>query len=173
MKLPIRISMILAILVTTGLFSGVQAQKLFFLFAHGQYLTPIDKDLKNAYNFGAGAEGGAGIGLGKTFLTGTIGYSVFDAKKGTGLSNLTMVPMKLGLRHYFLPMNLIYIHADAGVVNLKAKGSDSQSRFTGDIGAGVKLGPLEAGIAYDGFSKKDPSGYASWLAFKVGWRMGL
>jgi hypothetical protein len=70
-------------------------------------------------------------------------------------------------------MNLIYIHADAGVANLKVKGSNSFSRFTGDVGAGVKLGPLEAGIAYDGFSKKDPYIGASWLAFKVGWRIGL
>lgn len=170
MKLSIRISMILAILITTGLFSGVQAQKLFFVFLHGQYLTPTDKDFKNGYNFGAGAEGGAGVGLGKTFITGTVGYSVFDAKEG---SNLTMVPMKLGLRHYFLPMNLIYIHADAGVAKLKVKGSDSFSRFTGDVGAGVKLGPLEAGLAYEGFSKKDPDGGASWLAVKVGWRIGL
>jgi len=173
MKLPIRISMILAILMITGLYSGVQAQKLFFIFVHGQYLTPTDKNFKNAYNFGAGAEGGAGIGLGKTFITGTVGYSVFEAKKGTPATNLTMVPMKLGLRHYFLPMNLIYIHADAGVANIKVKGGSSASPFTGDVGAGVKLGPLEAGIAYDGFSKKDSYGSASWLAFKLGWRIGL
>jgi len=173
MKLPIRISMILAILMITGLFSGVQAQKLFFIFVHGQYLTPTDKDFKNAYNFGAGAEGGAGIGLGKTFITATVGYSAFAAKKGTTANTLTMVPMKLGLRHYFLPMNLIYIHADAGVSNLKTKGINSVSPFTGDVGAGVKLGPLEAGIAYEGFSKKDPYGSATWVAFKLGWRIGL
>jgi hypothetical protein len=173
MKILIRLSMAIALLLLAGTYTGTQAQKLFFLFAHGQYASPLEKDFKNLYNFGVGAEGGAGLGFGKTFITGTVGYSVFDAKSGTGVGNLTYVPMKLGLRQYFLPMNLIYIHADAGVANIKVKGASTVSRFTGDVGAGVKLGPLEAGIAYDGFSKKDPSGYASWLAFKVGWRMGL
>ena len=26
---------------------------------------------------------------------------------------------------------------------------------------------------FDGFARSDPSGYASWLAFKFGWRIGL
>jgi hypothetical protein len=172
MKQLIRFS-IIATLLTTGLCTGVQAQKLVFLFAHGQYLSPLQSDFKNVYNYGLGAEGGIGLGVGNTFFTGTVGYSVFNSKSGTDVGNLTYVPVKVGIRHYFLPMHLIYIHADAGVGNIKIKSGDSYSRFTGDIGAGVKLGPLEAGIAYDGFSRKDPSGYASWLAFKVGWRMGL
>ena len=41
-----------------------------------------------------------------------------------------------------------------------------------DIGAGAKLGPFEIGVAYDGFARKD-EGYATWLAFKAGWRFGL
>ena len=64
-------------------------------------------------------------------------------------------------------------HADAGVANIKIKGADSHTRFTSDVGAGVKLGPLEAGVAYEGFSQGDPSGFASWIGFKLGWRFGI
>jgi hypothetical protein len=163
----------IAIVLIAGVSTSVKAQKLFFVFAHGQYATPLQSNLKNNYNFGLGAEGGAGIGFGKTFITATVGYSVFDARSGTEAGNLTYVPIKAGFRKYFLPMNLLYIHADAGVANVKVKGGGSSSRFTGDVGAGVKLGPLEAGVAYEGFSQSDPSGFASWLAFKLGWRLGL
>ena len=174
MKYGIRYLMAMALLLITGLYSGTQAQKLFFVFAHGQYATPVQTSFKNDYNFGLGAEAGVGIGFGtKTFLTGTVGYTVFDAKSDE-VKNITYVPMKVGLRRYFLPANLIFIHADAGVGHIKDKTTNSSySRFTADVGAGVKLGPFEVGVAYDGFSRDGSSGYASWLAFKAGWRFGL
>ncbi|THU37114.1 hypothetical protein FAM09_19375 [Niastella caeni] len=165
--------MVLAVLLVTGIFSGAHAQKLFFLFAHGQYASPVQSSFKNDYNFGLGAEGGVGIGTGKTFFTGTVGYTVFDARSGE-VGNITYVPMKVGLRRYFLPANLLFIHADAGVAHIKDKTTNSTySRFTADVGAGAKLGPFEVGVAYDGFSRSGSSGYASWLAFKAGWRFGL
>ncbi|HEX6429898.1 MAG TPA: hypothetical protein VF008_19525 [Niastella sp.] len=174
MKFGIRSLGIIAVLLIAGVFNGAQAQKLFFVFAHGQYASPVQTSFKNDYNFGLGAEGGVGIGFGtKTFLTGTVGYTVFDAKSGE-VGNITYVPMKVGLRRYFLPANLIFIHADAGVGHIKDKTTNSSySRFTADVGAGVKLGPFEVGVAYDGFSRDGSSGYASWLAFKAGWRFGL
>jgi hypothetical protein len=175
MKTTIGLPVVLAGLLAAGLPARVQAQKLFFVFVHGQYATPSQTSFKDNYNFGLGAEGGAGIGFGKTFFTGTVGYTVFDAKSNTesGKGNLTYVPMKLGIRRYFLPGHLLFVHADAGVAHIKEKSAGSYSRFTGDVGAGVKLGPLEAGVAYDGFSQSDPSGFASWIGFKLGWRFGL
>jgi hypothetical protein len=174
MKYGARLIAVAVFLLITGMYNSAQAQKLFFVFAHGQYATPVQTSFKNDYNFGLGAEAGVGIGFGtKTFLTGTVGYTVFDAKSKE-LSNITYVPMKVGLRRYFLPANLIFIHADAGVGHIKDKTDNSSySRFTADVGAGVKLGPLEVGVAYDGFSRSGSSGYASWLAFKAGWRLGL
>ena len=163
----------MALLLITGIYSGAQAQKLFFVFAHGQYASPVQASFKNDYNFGVGAEGGVGIGTGKTKLVGTVGYTVFNAKSGE-VGNITYIPMKVGIRRYFLPANLIFIHADAGVANIKDKTTNSSySRFTADIGAGAKLGPFEIGVAYDGFAREGSSGYASWLAFKAGWRFGL
>jgi hypothetical protein len=173
MKYGIRSLMVVALLLITGIYSGAQAQKLFFVFAHGQYSTPVQASFKNDYNFGLGVEGGAGIGTGKTKLVGTVGYTVF--KGSSEMTNTIYIPMKLGIRRYFLPANLLFIHADAGVANIKDKTtSSSYSRFTADVGAGAKLGPFEVGLAYDGFSSRNgSSGYASWLEFKLGWRFGL
>ena len=164
---------LVAILLIAGSYNSAQAQKLFFVFAHGQYASPLQNSFKNDYNYGAGAEAGAGIGFGsKTFLTGTLGYTIFNSPSKE-IGNITYVPMKLGFRRYFLPANLIFIHADAGVAHITDKTNDSKyTRFSGDVGAGVKLGPFEVGVAYDGFAKEE-SGYASWFAFKAGWRFGL
>lgn len=154
----------------TGICTGAKAQKLFFLFGHGQYASPAGS-FKDNYGFGLGAEAGAGIGAGKTFFTGTVGYTYFDAKSGKEAGNLTYIPMKLGLRHYLLPGNLLFIHADAGVANIKERNTgEKSSHFTADVGGGVKLGPMEVGIVYDGFSD---NGFNSWIGFKVGWRIGL
>jgi hypothetical protein len=173
MQFIFRSTIVLTLILMTAV-AGAKAQKLFFIFAHGQYASPLDANFKDNYSYGLGAEGGVGIGTGKTFFIGTIGYTYFNDRAGSGAGNLTYVPMKIGVRHYLLPGKLIFIQADAGIgtINNKSKGG-STSRFTGDIGAGVKLGPLEVGVSYDGFSRSDPSGYASWLAFKAGWRIGL
>jgi len=173
MNYSIRLLTLMALLLLAGVYNSAQAQKLFFVFAHGQYASPLQASFRNDYNFGLGAEAGAGIGFGsKTFLTGTVGYTVFKAQL-KDLGNITYVPMKLGFRRYFLPANLLFIHADAGVGHIKDKTNNSSyARFSGDVGAGVKLGPLEVGVAYDGFAKEE-SGYASWIAFKAGWRFGL
>ncbi len=64
MKYGIRSLMVMAILLIAGLYNGVQAQKLFFAFAHGQYASPVQTSFKNDYNYGVGAEGGVGIGFG-------------------------------------------------------------------------------------------------------------
>jgi hypothetical protein len=173
MKYAIRCLTVVAMLLIAGSYNSAQAQKLFFVFAHGQYASPVQTSFKNDYNFGLGADAGAGINLGKkTFLTGTVGYTVFNAPSKE-ISNLTYVPMKLGVRKYFLPTNLLFIHADAGVAHIKDKTiNSSYSRFSGDVGAGVKLGLFELGVDFDGFSRVN-AGYASWLAFKAGWRFGL
>lgn len=170
MKILIRISMTITAVLIAGAYSGAQAQKLFFVFAHGQYATPVQNDFKNNYGFGLGAEAGLGIGTGKTFFTGTVGYTFFDAQSESAAGNLTYVPVKAGIRRYILPGNLLFIHADAGVATIKIKGGDSFSRFTADVGAGAKLGPFEIGVAYDGFTG---TGNASWLEFKAGWKLGL
>jgi hypothetical protein len=170
MKTPVKIALVTVLL--TVIYTGAKAQKLFFVFAHGQYCSPVQTAFKDNYGYGLGGEVGAAFGAHKTFFTGTIGYSYFDARSGREGGNLTIVPMKLGIRRYLLPANLIYLHADAGVATIKDKGSDTRtSGFTADVGGGVKLGPMELGVAYDGFSYQ--GSFRSFVAFKAGWRFGL
>lgn len=172
MKYGIRSLTVMAMLIIAGLYGKVQAQKVFFAFAHGLYASPVQSEFKNDYNYGAGAEGGVGIAVGKkTFLTGTIGYTVFNSPSKE-LGNITYVPMKIGVRKYFLPAKLLFLHADAGVGQIKDKTTNtSSSRFSANVGGGVKLGPFEMGVAFDGFVRN--GGYASWVGFKAGWRFGL
>jgi len=164
----------IVLLSVAGLNNKASAQHLVFLFAHASYDVPVDKDFKNNYTYGLGAEGGVGLGTGRTFFTGTIGYTQFEANPGKGVNNLSYVPVKIGFRHYLLIGKVLFINADAGIGTITDRVTHtSQSRFTADIGPGVKLGPFEAILNYDGFTRSDPSGYASWLAFKIGWRIGL
>lgn len=148
-----------------------KAQSLFFLFGHAIYDKPLQTNLKDGYNYGAGVEAGAGIGKNSTFLTATLGYTKFNARTGNGAGNLSYVPFKVGLRQYVVG-KLLFLNANAGVANIKNK-IDSQSRFTADVGVGAKLLGLDLGINYDGFAGKDPSGWASWFSFKAGFRFGL
>ncbi len=162
------------LLLALGTAKKAGAQHLVFLFAHGQYASPLDKDFKNNYSYGLGAEGGVGLGTGSTFFMGTIGYSYFKAMSGKDAGNLTFVPIKVGVRHYLLVGKILFIDANAGIGAITNRATHtSESRFTADAGAGVKLGPLDLGINYEGFSRSDPSGFASWLAFKLGWRIGF
>lgn len=172
MKYGIRSLIVLASLLMGGVYNSAMAQKLFFIFAHGQYATPVQNSFKNDYNFGVGADAGVGIGPGKTKLVGTVGYMVFKASSKE-MANTIYIPMKIGVRRYFLPANILFINADAGVAHIKDKTTTSSySRFTADVGAGAKLGPFDLGVAYEGFSRAG-AGYASWIGFKAGWRFGL
>lgn len=168
------IAVLLLSFIAMGFSTRLQAQKLFFLFGHGTYAAPVDSYFKNNYSYGFGVEGGAGIGTGRTFFVGTIGYTHFNAKSGNTFGNTSYVPVKGGIRHYLLVGKLLFIHADAGVGFIKNEKIDG-SRFTGDVGLGVKLGPFEVLADYDGFTRgsAETSGYSSWIGIKAGFRFGL
>ncbi len=151
----------------------LNAQKLVFLFGHGLYDAPTG-GLADHYNYGLGVEGGVGIGLNKTFLTGTIGYTNFFNKSGNPAGDLKYVPIKVGLRHYLMA-KLLFVNLNAGVASLDNKLISSSARFTADAGIGAKLGPLDLGVNYDGFDGSNgvSSGWNSWFSFKAGFRIGL
>ena len=155
------------------LINTAHAQKLVFLFGHGIYATPLDKNFKDGYNYGLGIEGGAGLGWGKTFIIGTSGFTEFKSADGNMLGHIVLIPVKLGLRQYVFS-KLIYLHGDLGIMNIKYKNaSTSESKFSSDFGVGVKLTAFEVQLDYDGFSRSDPSGYASWIGIKAGFAIGL
>lgn len=149
----------------------LNAQHLVFVYGHALYASPLDKNFQNGYNSGIGAEAGAGIGWKKTFLVGTIGYTNFFHKSIVEEGDLHFVPIKAGLRQYLFLKNL-YIHGDVGLGTIKNKVT-SDTRFSGDVGVGIKFVGLEAELDYDGFNRKDPSGYASWIGIKAGFALGL
>lgn len=164
-------SFILLVMIMLGITAKTSAQQLFFLFGHGVWANPSDKNFKDTHKTGLGVEGGAAIGWNKTFIVGTIGYSSFGADGPNTKGSLSYVPLKAGLRQYIFS-KLIYLHGDLGIANIKDDGG-SRSPFSGDIGAGVKFGMFEAQLDYDGFSRSDPSGYASWIGIKAGINIGL
>jgi len=159
---------------------NLYAQHVGFVFGHALYAGPLDKNFSNNYNSGLGVEGGGGIGWNKTFLVGTIGYTNFFHKSVTdgdssgpyaSGSDLHFIPIKVGLRQYIF-MKTIYLHGDVGLGNIKSKAA-SDTRFSGDIGAGIKFMHFEVQIDYDGFTRNNPSGYASWFGIKAGLEFGL
>jgi len=169
MRKKMLLQMIITLLFTSV--SQLYAQHLVFIYAHALYAAPVDKNFKNNYTSGLGLEGGAAIGWNKTFLVGTIGYSNFFHESENLGGDLHYVPFKAGLRQYIFLKDL-YIHGDLGIGKLNDKiGSDTQ--FSGDIGAGIKFAGLEVQLDYDGFTRSDPSGYASWIGIKAGFNIGL
>lgn len=157
-------------------YTSVNAQKLFFVSAHATGAKPSGKGLLGQSDFGLGGEVVGGIKImRKTYATGTLGYSYFFPKhlfKDDG--GLNYVPVRFGIRQNFLPLNVLYLHADAGPASLKNK-AISGSRVTASFGAGAKLGPIEAQLDYELIGKKhtDPPGDHGWVAFKLGYRFGL
>ncbi|CAN5746782.1 hypothetical protein BH10BAC2_BH10BAC2_44050 [soil metagenome] len=149
------------------------SQNLLFLYAHGIYANPVDKNFKDGYNAGLGVEAGAAIGWNKTFIVGTLGYTSFSDRDNNTAGNISYTPFKVGLRQYVFS-KLIYIHGDLGIGKVKNEVIDD-TRFSGDIGAGVKLAGFEVQLDYDGFTRKSPeaSGYASWIGIKAGFNLGL
>ena len=150
------------------------AQKLIFLFGHVVYSAPVDTYFSHNYSSGLGVEGGVGIGTNRTFLVGTIGYSAFSAYSSNPYGKLSFVPVKAGVRHYLLIGKILFINADIGIGIIK-NGLYNGSRFSGDVGLGVKLGPLEVMADYDGYanSSSQASGYSSWIGIKAGMTFGL
>jgi hypothetical protein len=150
------------------------AQRLFFLFAHGVYCAPVDTYFKHNYNYGGGVEAGAAFGTGRTFLLGTIGYTSFRTASGNKNGNIDFVPIKAGLRHYLLVGKLLFFQVDAGVAHVQ-NSLVYGSRFTGDLGLGMRLGAFEVLAVYDGYARsgEENAGYSSWFGLKAGFRLGL
>jgi hypothetical protein len=148
---------------------NVKAQHLVFLYGHAIYGTPVEKSFKDGYNTGIGVEAGAGVGWKKTFIVGTVGFTNFFHESGNPAGDFRYVPVKGGIRQYIFLKN-IYVHGDLGLGNIKTK-EGSDSRFSGDIGAGVKFTGFEAQLDYNTITGKSPA--ASWIEFKAGFAIGL
>lgn len=151
-------------------FAGkLNAQRLVFVFGHAEYATAVG-DLKNINDKGVGAEAGLGLGLNKTFFTGTIGTTwLSSANNNSSTGTLRYTPVKLGIRRYVFRKN-IFLKADAGWANMKyAKVSGGTSVFTSSFGAGLKF----TGFEVIGDFTNASGGYGSWLSLKAGFTLGI
>lgn len=142
-----------------------QIKKPGFLFGgNAQYSKP-GGNFANGYQYGLGTEAFAGVGLGKTYLVGTIGASFYKAENN-GSGNITYLPIKGGIRQFIIGRQ-VFVNADLGVATVKSK-EFNEKRFTRGIGAGVRLFGLEASMYYDGWKAINSSGFSNNLNFKLG-----
>ena len=144
------------------------------IFIHAIYAAPAGGISNDFYNDGAGAEGGILAGKKSTRFAGSVGYSRFFAKDNTNIyGDKTYVPVKVGARQY-LPLNFIFLQADAGISFVSQQHSDdSETPFTYDFQAGVKLTAFEALIGWDTFHANNLSGWSSWFTVKAGINLGF
>jgi len=140
--------------------------------ANVSYSNP-QSNFANTYKFGVGGEIFGGIGAGKTYLVVTLGTAKFMGQKENPYGNLTYNPVKIGLRQ-FLILNKIFVSGDVGTAYLKDKTmSNSVSRLSADVGAGVRLLGLEGGIYYNGWKSVHTGGFSGNVQVKLGWSITL
>lgn len=133
------------------------------------YATPHG-NFKDAYGFGIGGELVGGVGLGSTYVIGSIGNIWYKATGNTSAGNLTTVPVKVGLKRYLL-LNKFFINGDVGAATLKVNNVSSRA-FTAGFGGGIKLLGLEAGLYFNTFKNNigySKSGFSNNTQLKIGW----
>jgi len=140
--------------------------------ANVSYFNP-QGSFSDKYKFGAGGEISGGIGVDKTFLVATLGTSTFFANNKSEANKLTVKPVKIGIRQFFLAKRL-FINGDLGMANVKDKTTGiSQNRFTRGFGTGVRLFGLEGGLYYNGWKSINESGFSNSVQVKIGWGISL
>ena len=119
-------------------------------------------NLKNLYNFGAGATIRASFGIDEssavTLTSGAIAFIPKDLNSGIDLKAQLNIPIKGGFKYNLAgPM---YAIAEAGVTIVKSYYPDASgnlqsttgSSFTYAPGIGVNLGGFDASVRYEGYS---------------------
>lgn len=117
--------------------------------AHIIYAGPVSTNFSNDYTFGLGGEVEAGAGLGKTMLTGIVGYISYSPNGSVARLNATSI--KIGIRQYLVAG--FFLNVNGGNAVLKYNGTDgSTSKFVMEGGAGFKLLGFEVLANYGGFT---------------------
>ena len=137
--------------------------------------TPQGADFTKNFGSGSGGEIGGGIGIGKTMIIGSTGYVNYLATtNNTTLGDLTVIPIKVGVRRYLV--GKLFVNGQIGTaIENYSKGSANGSNFLYEVGAGVKIIRLiELGVAYTGYqSAATPIINYNSLLFKVGFSVKL
>ena len=121
------------------------------------------------YKSGPGVEINGGVGLGKIFIVASYGSSRFLSKPD--VKDIIIKPLKIGVKQFVLAKN-IFIAADAGSVKVRNKTTGiEKSEFIGDIGGGIRLAGLEAGIYYNSWKENNNS--FGFMQYKIGYSILL
>lgn len=134
------------------------------------YATPKG-DFGKAFKFGGGGEVFGGVGLGKTFIIATAGFSKFKPQSSSHSGPVTYTPFKVGVRQFILG-KIVFVNADLGTATIKSE-TFNEMCFTRGIGMGAKLLGLQAALYYDGWKNKKASGFSNSMNIKVGWGLSL
>ena len=128
---------------------------------------------KDSYQMGVGGELFGGVGWGSTYLLASVGITGYK-HQGSYSNTLTAVPVKIGLKKYFL-LKKIFITGDIGSVAIKSNG-EKVNAFTAGFGAGVRLLGLELSLYQNTFKNNgaySSVGYSNSLNAKIGWSFAL
>lgn len=152
----------------TAFFIEAKAQKLVFLYGHGQYNLPQGR-LANAYDYGLGAQAGVGVGLGGNFAVGTASYQYFP--KNGSINNASLAALKIGYRRTFA-LKRLFVQFNGGLGSYKYSGGSGQTAYTADALIGAKLLGLEVTTGYESFGAKNID-FSGMIVFKLGFNLGL
>lgn len=128
-------------------------------------------DFENVYKIGGGGEVFGGIGLGRTFVIATAGFSQFKPQPGVHSGALKYTPVKIGLKQ-FIFRKFLFVNADIGRATVKNR-TFNETRFTRGIGFGARLLGLEAALYYDGWKNVNAGGFSNSMNIKAGWSITL
>ena len=143
------------------------------LFGNLAYVSPYGAGLDANYRGGVAGEFGGGLGLGKTMLTGSIGYQLISSRSGVAAGNLRIIPIKVGIRRYLV--GSIFLQANGGIASQSyAHNGPSGSSFVYELGGGLKLLKLlELQLTTNSWKQPSASARSNALFFKAGWSIRL
>ena len=168
-------------LIITGISAQLPKLPKILAFGNLTYGSPSNAGFKNISNNGIGYEVGAGIGLGKTIITASVGQMSYNIPNGIIVNGVTVssqpdhlkvTPLKLGMRKYLIAG--LFLHGDLGIAIQKYdKYAATGSHFLYEAGAGFKLGFFEVGAGYTGYKLAGTSVNANSLLLKAGLALKL
>lgn len=167
----------LFIIILMSICTVLQAQILkrprALMFGNIAYASPTGSGLDANYRGGVAAEFGGGLGLGKTILTGSVGYQLFSSRAGVTAGNLRIVPLKLGVRRYLL--GSIFLQAHGGIATQTyAHSSTKSSSFVYELGGGLKiLKLLEVQLTTNSWKQPGATARSNAWFLKAGWSLRL
>ena len=137
------------------------------------YASPSGNTLSTNYRAGIAGEFGAGLGLGKTIFTGSIGYQLFSSRQGVAAGNLRIVPVKIGVRRYLVGSIFLQAHGGIAAQSYAHSGVNGSS-FVYELGGGLKLLKLlEIQLTTNSWKQPTASDRSNAWMLKAGWSLRL